>query len=268
MITVAPGVSVRDEIDRLLRDGVPEKQDVVGTFLRLGARQLAEELLQIDAIDVLKPDANVCHPEDEAYRGHPNGDKPALNGATNGTVLFSRARQMRAPSVSRLASFLRTHAAGLERLAAVMYARGPTTRDVEETLRDVRGTCSVDVDAVSALAARLRDDAKVFAARDLSCFTVEYLFLDVVYESLRTAGGGHASVLCAWGILADGRKVLLHLTLGNKDKLGSWLGMLRNLRARGLRAPGTVVGDHVPGLLRAIEQTWPDNPQIRDWIHL
>jgi hypothetical protein len=36
MPRIAPSAKIREEITRLLHDGVPEDQDVVGTLLRLG----------------------------------------------------------------------------------------------------------------------------------------------------------------------------------------------------------------------------------------
>lgn len=47
--------------------------------------------------------------------------------------------------------------------------------------------------------------------------TLVTLFLDAIYESLRLQGGVAEGLLWARGMLADGRKVLLHLALGNKD---------------------------------------------------
>jgi len=103
--------------------------------------------------------------------------------------------------------------------------------------------------------------------RDLSGFAVEYLFLDAIYESLRLQGGGAEGLLCAWGILADGRKALLHLTLGNKESYRCWLGMLRDLVRRGLRPPVSITSDGAPGLLRAITETWPKSLRLRCWVH-
>jgi transposase-like protein len=70
---------------------------------------------------------------------------------------------------------------------------------------------------VSTLTNRLWEDYEAFTQPDLSGFAVKYLFLDAIYESLRLQGGGREGLLCAWGILADGRKVLLHLMLGNRE---------------------------------------------------
>jgi len=50
--------------------------------------------------------------------------------------------------------------------------------------------------------------------RDPSGFKVRYLFPDAFYEGLKGWFGIKEAVLCAWGIMTDGCKILLHLDLG------------------------------------------------------
>jgi len=47
--------------------------------------------------------------------------------------------------------------------------------------------------------------------------------LDAIYKSLREQAGVKEGILCAWAILANGSKVLLHLALGNKESYHAWL---------------------------------------------
>jgi transposase-like protein len=176
-------------------------------------------------------------------------------------------RQAPVPYQSRLLSFLHGHTDVLDRLVAEMYARGLSTRDIEDTFRDVTGASLVSASGVSAVTARLWEEYKTFTRRDLSGFAVEYLFLDAIYESLRLQGSAAEGLLCAWAILADGRKVLLHLTLGNKESYRCWLGMLRDMVRRGLRPPVSITSDGAPGLVRAIKETWPKSLRLRCWVH-
>lgn len=54
----------------------------------------------------------------------------------------------------------------------------------------------------------------------------------------------------SWGILSDGWKVLIHLSLGNKESHEGWLDHLRDLVRRGLKVPLTVTTDGAPGLIK------------------
>jgi len=64
---------------------------------------------------------------------------------------------------------------------------------------------------------------EAFTKRDLSGFDVVYLFADAVYESLKQQANCRQAVLVSWGILRDGSKVLLYMSLGNRESGDSWL---------------------------------------------
>jgi transposase-like protein len=121
--------------------------------------------------------------------------------------------------------------------------------------------------AVSQITELLWEEYEAFAERDLSGFEVQYLFLDAVYESLRRQGGGKEGILSAWAICADGRKVMLHLALGNKESYPNWLEFLRDMVRRGLQTPVLVNTDGAPGLVRAVEEVFPNSLQQRCLAH-
>jgi transposase-like protein len=93
------------------------------------------------------------------------------------------------------------------------------------------------------------------------------LFVDAIYESLRERTGAKEAVLCAWAILHDGSKVLLHLALGNKESYQGWLDFFRSMVGRGLTAPVAITSDGAPGLLRAIGEGFPQSVRVRCWFH-
>lgn len=100
-----------------------------------------------------------------------------------------------------------------------MYARGLSTRDVEDAFRDATGGMLLSKSTVSEITDRLWADYQAFIARDLSDIAVEYLFVDAVFEPLRRHGAKEAVLVC-WCIASDGRKHLLHLA-GVSDGLGT-----------------------------------------------
>jgi putative transposase len=145
MPRIAPSAKIREEISRLLQDGVPKAQDVTGMLLRLGAQRLAQELLEEEATDFLGRDRYVRHRGAAPHRGYRNGYEPGRVRTAEGDIPLQipQIRQTPVPYQSRLVSFLRGHTDVLERLVAEMYARGLSTRDIEDTFRDVTGTSLV-----------------------------------------------------------------------------------------------------------------------------
>jgi len=203
-------------------------------------------------------------PEQE-HRGYRNGYEPGRMRTAEGEIVVQVPQVRDAPQTyrSELMTFLRGNSDVLERL----YARGLSTRDIEEALVDATGDRLLSRTAVSQVTEVLWADYEAFAERDLSGFEVEYLFLDAVYESLREQAGLKEGVLVAWGICSDGRKVLLHLALGNKESYENWLDFLRDMVRRGLRAPVQTTTDGSPGLIRAVEEVFPHSLRQRCLAH-
>ena len=113
-----------------------------------------------------------------------------------------------------------------------MYARGLSTRDVEALFADSEGRSWLSRTAVSEI-------TEAFASRDLSEFAVIYLFVEIAER--RHLGQPREAVLAAWGILADGKKALLHLTSGTEEDTASCREFFQDMRHRGLpdRWPAT-----------------------------
>jgi transposase-like protein len=121
--------------------------------------------------------------------------------------------------------------------------------------------------SVSQVTEVLWEQYEAFTKRDLSGFDVVYLFADAVYESLKQQACCTQAVLVSWRILRDGSKVLLHMSLGNKESNDAWLEHFRSLVSRGLPTPLTMTSDGAPGLVKAIEAMWPEAERIRCRFH-
>ena len=154
----------------------------------------------------------------------------------------------------------------LERLAIEMYARGLSTRDIEDATRNEQGEALLSRTAVSEVTEKLWDEYEAFATRDLSEFEIAYLFLDGVAERLHP-GRKKDAVLCAWGIDFDGRKHLLHLTPGTKEDTESVQGVIQDMKRRGLKDPLLVTTDGAGGLIAAVDKTFPRTDRQRCLVH-
>lgn len=157
----------------------------------------------------------------------------------------------------------------LERLVVEMYARGLSTRDIEDALGELAGGEAplLSRSTVSRLTDALHEEFEAFARRDLSGLDVVYLFADAIYELLRRQAGCREGILVTWAILGDGSKVLVHLSVGNKERYEDWLEHFRDLVRRGLKPPLTVTTDGAPGLIQAVEAMRPEAERIRCWVH-
>jgi putative transposase len=119
---------------------------------------------------------------------------------------------------------------------------------------------------VSELTERLWAEYEAFATSDLSEYELLYFYLDGLAERLRP-GQPREAVLCAWGIVSSGEKVLLGLSPSIKEDTESCRAFLQDLRRRGLKDPLLTVTDGAPGLIRAVEECLPRSLRQRCLAH-
>ena len=268
MERILPSERLRKELREMVSN-VQESKFSVSDLVRRAAGLIAQELFEQEVTDFLGRQHYERSGNEEVKKGHRNGYEPFTVRTGEGTINVFRpqVRNTEEPFKSRLAAFFKGNTEVLEKLAVEMYARGLSTRDVEDALMEATGDLVLSKSAVSKVTDILWKEFEEFQQRDLSSFTVEYLFLDAVYESLRAHFGMKDAVLCAWGITREGRKVLLHLALGQKESYKDWLEFLRNMTKRGLRIPTAVTTDGAPGLIKAVEAVFPKSLRIRCWFH-
>ncbi len=150
--------------------------------------------------------------------GYRNGYRRGRMKTAEGMMEFSapQVRDTPAPFVSAIRESLAGRTQALEDLAVELYARGLSTRDIEDTFTDEAGRRLLSRAAVSEITERLWAEYEAFTKRDLSEYRIVYLYVDGIAERLR-AGHPREAVIAAWGIGEDGRKVLLHLMAGSKE---------------------------------------------------
>ena len=269
MTRVPPSQRIAQLITEFLHTGIREETEVTSTLVKLGAQRLVQELLEAEVDEHLGRGHYQRRTTAEETPGYRNGYAHRRLKTAEGVIPLAvpQLRETEAPYRSRLLEFLRHHSEVLDQLVVEMYARGLSTRDIEDTLRGEDGQSLISRSGVSRVTEALWEEYETFSQRDLSGYQVEYLFLDAIYESLREQASVSEAVLCAWGILYDGRKVLLHLGLGNKESYASWLDFLRDMVRRGLRAPLSITTDGAPGLTKAVGAMWPESIRVRCWVH-
>lgn len=269
MDRIPPSQKIDKKLKELLNHGWKGEGDITTAIIHLGIERLVQELLEQEVTDYLEREHYQRRRPEQEHRGYRNGYEPGRIRTAEGEVVVQVPQVRDGPETyrSELMGFLRGHSEVLQRLAVEMYARGLSTRDIEEALTLSSGDRLLSRAAVSQATEVLWAEYEAFAHRDLSGFELEYLFLDAVYESLREQGGLKEGVLVAWGICADGRKVLLHLALGNQESYDHWLDFLRDMVTRGLQTPVLITTDGAPGLIRAVEQVFAQSLRQRCLVH-
>jgi transposase-like protein len=266
--------------------GGADAQELTSGLVRQAAKLVVEQMLETEVGELLgrhryqrRAAAAECEPQpdindppgDKNAMAYRNGHKPRQLRTAEGKVPIDLPQVRGTDSWSSpLWQKLRQRSEVLDKLVVEMYARGLSTRDIEDLLGEIDDgdkQTLLSKSSVSRITEVLWEEFEAFARRDLSGFDVVYLFCDAVYESLRQQAGCKEAVLVTWGILLDGSKALIHISLGQKESQASWTEHFRSLIQRGLPNPLTVTSDGAPGAIAAIESTWPQSERIRCWVH-
>jgi transposase-like protein len=94
-----------------------------------------------------------------------------------------------------------------------------------------------------------------------------YLWADGIYCNVRLTDE-RPCLLVVVGARVDGTKVLLALVDGERESELSWLGLLRDLKRRGLKQPPKLaIADGALGFWPALEKVWPRCEHQRCWVH-
>ena len=235
-------------------------------LVHLALRLIVEEALEGEVADVLGRERYARGDGDKA--GYRNGYRTGKVKTAEGAVEYSapQVRETPEPFVSGVRAALSGRTQELERLAVELYARGLSTRDIEDAFTDESGKRLLSRAAVSELTERLWTEYEAFSKRDLSEHAIVYLYVDGIAERLRP-GQRREAVLAAWGIGEDGRKALLALMAGSKEDVETVRAFFQDLRARGLGDPLLVASDGAPGIIRAIEECFPRSARQRCLAH-
>jgi transposase-like protein len=232
--------------------------------MQMAMRLIVEEALEAKVRDLL----GRGYYERVEGRGSRNGIRQGTLKTAEGRIRFGvpQVRDIDAVELAALRSALKGRTAALEDLAVEMYARGCSTRDIEEIFRGQDGRPLLSRTAVSELTEALWAEYEEFATRDLGDIRPLYVFLDGLAERLRP-GAKREAVLAAWAITWDGRKVLLALSPGTKESTDCCREFLQDLRRRGLPDPVAVTTDGASGLIRAVEEVLPASLRQRCLAH-
>lgn len=137
-----------------------------------------------------------------------------------------------------------------------LYAKGMTTREITETIRQMY---EVDVSPtlVSHVTDKVMDDVMAWQNRHLDPI-YPIVYLDCIVVKIRESGRViNKSIYVALGVNLEGKKELLGLWLSVNEGAKFWLGILTELRNRGLEDILIVCIDGLRGFPEAIEAVYP-----------
>jgi putative transposase len=157
---------------------------------------------------------------------------------------------------------------GFDEKILALYAKGMTTRDIQEIVQELYGV-EVSATLVSEITADL--DAEVTAWRTRRLEAVwPIVYFDGIVVHVRGASGrvSQHTVYVALGVNLEGKKELLGLWLAETEGAKFWLSCLTDLRSRGLADIFVACIDGLSGFAEAIHAAYPKTSVQLCLVHL
>ena len=147
-----------------------------------------------------------------------------------------------------------------------MYAKGMTTGDINEHIKDIYGI-EVSDTTVSRITDKVLPEAKEWQQRPLeSVYAV--VFMDAIHYHVRSEGHiVNKAVYVAIGINPEGKKDVLGMWVGENESSKFWGTVLNQLVNRGVKDILIACTDQLPGFAEAISRVFPQTDIQNCIIH-
>jgi len=133
-----------------------------------------------------------------------------------------------------------------------LYARGMTTRDIQEQLQDLYGI-EVSHGLISNVTEAVETERKAWQNRSLDA-VYPLVFLDALVVKVRHEGRViNKAVHLALGVNLEGKKELLGIWLTQNESSKFWLSVVTELQNRGVKDIFIACVDGLTGFPEAIE---------------
>jgi len=150
----------------------------------------------------------------------------------------------------------------VQNLVVSLYAKGMSLSDIEEELHEIYGF-RLSTSAISTITDKVNQDILDWQNRPLDNLYF-IVWMDGIVFKVRDNGKViNKTVYLAVGLNKEGKKELLGIWLGKNESASFWMGVLTDLKARGIEDILITVTDNLNGFTDTIKNVFPlSNTQI------
>lgn len=145
---------------------------------------------------------------------------------------------------------------GLEEKILSLYSHGMSTRDIEEQVKDLYDI-EISSELVSKISEKIMPQVNEWQSRPLEAY-YPFVFMDAIHYKIRN---NHQIVSKAayvvLGINNEGYKEILGIWVGGNESSKFWLGVLNDLKTRGVKTVNLFCVDGLTGFREAIQVVYP-----------
>ena len=195
-----------------------------------------------------------------------NGTKPKKLRSSYGEIPIDVPQDRDGDFEPRIVPKRKKDISEIEQKIISMYARGLSTRQISEQIDDIYGF-DVSEGMVSDITDKLLPQIEEWQKRPLS-EVYPIIFIDAVHFSVRE--DRLVKKLAAYivlGVNSEGRKEVLGIYIGENESAKYWLGILNELKNRGVKDILVLCADGLSGIKESIAAAFPNTEYQRCIVH-
>jgi putative transposase len=250
-------MEIRKELlDELIKD-YKKPEDLIGEtgLLKQLTKALMERALGAELTDHLGYEKH--DPAGYNSGNSRNGTSPKTVKGDFGEMVVETPRDRNGSFEPRILQKHQTRFDGFDDKILSMYARGMTTREIQGHLQQMYGV-EVSPTLISAVTDAVMEEVKAWQNRPLEPI-YGLLFLDALFVKMRHEGRvENRAVYVAIGVDLEGRKDVLGLWTSSNEGAKFWLGVLTELKNRGVKDVLIACIDGLKGFPQAVEAVFPE----------
>ena len=195
-----------------------------------------------------------------------NGYSPKTVTSSMGLIYLDIPRDRKGEIEPQIVKKNQTDISNIEDQVLSMYAKGMTTRDISTHLRDVYGV-DASAEMISRMTDRILPIAKEWQNRPLER-KYAIVFMDAVHFNVREDNRTvKKAVYVAIGVKLNGIREVLGMWIGGNESAKYWLGVLNEIKNRGVEDIMIVSVDGLTGFGDAIHAVFPKAEVQRCIVH-
>lgn len=147
---------------------------------------------------------------------------------------------------------------GVENVIVSLYAKGMSVMDIEDMLRDVYGF-QVSEATISRITDRVAEDVVAWQNRPLDSVYLIVWMDGIVFKVRENSKVVNKTIYLAVGLNREGYKEVLGMWLGKNESASFWMGILTDLKARGVEDMLITATDNLNGFTNTIRSVFPES---------
>jgi len=235
--------SLSKKARKVIEDGVQEFMGLppLTELTKIGARMMLQSALEEEVTGYLQRD---FYERNAEANGSRSGSKPRTVKVGSGDIRLKMPQVINAggPFHSRILPPRLTQMDEIQEIIPLLYMNGLSSRKVKKAVGKLIGKKGLSHQNVLRISSRIVEEFKAWRKRDLSTLQVIYLVLDAVRMGVRAGTKEKEAVLVAWAFLED-------------------------LLKREMNVPMLTVIDGCPGLIKAVDEVFPESDKQRCTKH-